>query len=373
MYHNIFFRFIQYIIIISLIISLTSCRRILQIKHKKHEINFINIKKNLNLKPVSWNLISEWKNDLLFGTIEALQNNCIKLNNKKNWKNICKIAKTINCHDTKNIRIFFETFFSPFQIIDKNGNTNGLITGYYEPILFGSYKKNNKYFIPIYKWPSNIKQGTKLPKRKNLIKSGILDGNEIIWVNNKIEEFFLQIQGSGRVIMNDGSIVHLSFGGTNKQPYKSISKWLIDNKELTPGQVTMNGIKKWSILNPSRVDMLLALNPRFVFFNKKTINFKKTKFNLNNPIGSLGVPLTPKRSIAIDPKFIPLGSLLFLQTNKQLPYNKSINKLVFAQDSGYMIKGIMRADYFWGTGNIARKYAEKTKQFSKLWILLPSS
>jgi membrane-bound lytic murein transglycosylase A len=200
----------------------------------------------------------------------------------------------------------------------------------------------------------------------------VLNGNELLWVDDPIEAFFLQVQGSGRIAMEDGSVMRVGFGGTNNQPYRSIGRWLLDHGELAPSQATMQGIKAWARANPSRVNALLDTNPRFVFFREMPSNENTADGGADGPIGALGVPLTPERSIAVDPSSIPLGTPVFLQTTRPMT-NTPLNRLVFAQDTGTAIKGGVRADYFWGLGDEAGDLAGKMKQDGRMWLLFPNS
>ncbi len=176
---------------------------------------------------------------------------------------------------------------------------------------------------------------------------------------------FLQIQGSGRIRMADGSIMRVGFGGTNDQPFRSFGKWLLDRGEITPAQATMQGIKAWARANPGRVDEMLNINPRFVFF-------RELPASNDGPVGALGVPLTAERSIAVDPATIPLGVPVFLSTTRPLS-TEPIQRLMFAQDTGSAIKGGVRADFFWGAGDAAGETAGRMKQGGRMWVLMPRS
>jgi membrane-bound lytic murein transglycosylase A len=213
-----------------------------------------------------------------------------------------------------------------------------------------------------------------LPTRAQLERSGALEGNELVWVDDPIEAFFLQVQGSGRIVLDDGGVMRVGFGGTNNQPYRSIGRWLLDHGEITPAQATMQGIKAWARANPGRVAALLDTNPRFVFFKAMASSDAAASLDpaAAGPIGALGVPLTPERSIAVDPTAIPLGTPVFLETTRPLT-NAPMNRLVFAQDTGSAIKGGVRADYFWGLGDDAGDLAGKMKQAGRMWLLLPNS
>ena len=188
-------------------------------------------------------------------------------------------------------------------------------------------------------------------------------GKPLAWVEDPVELFFLQIQGSGRIEMPDGSHLRVGYADQNGYPYQSIGKLLVERGELKLEQASMQGIKNWGIKNPDKLPDLLASNPSFVFF-------RELDGTLPGPLGALGIPLTGGRSIAIDPRFIPLGAPVFLSTtqpNSPLP----LNKLVMAQDTGGAIRGGVRADVFWGFGDAAGEQAGRMKQRGKMWVLLP--
>ncbi|WP_238295693.1 murein transglycosylase A [Caballeronia novacaledonica] len=324
------------------------------------------------LTAVSWQQVPGWQDDSLIGATAALRQNCSRLSRQANWQKACSAALRLDDLDMSAARSFFETYFTPFQLANTDGTLDGLVTGYYEPLLRGSRTRHGPYQYPLYRWPYRYKPGSALPARAQLERSGVLNGNELVWVDDPIEVFFLQVQGSGRVTMEDGSVMRVGFGGTNNQPYRSIGKELLDRGELTPAQATMQGIKAWAKANPARVDALLDVNPRFVFFREMPANETMPASLGDGPVGALGVPLTPERSIAVDPSAIPLGTPVFLQTTRPLS-NQPMNRLVFAQDTGTAIKGGVRADYFWGLGDDAGDLAGRMKQGGRMWLLLPNS
>jgi membrane-bound lytic murein transglycosylase A len=324
------------------------------------------------LTAVSWQQVPGWNDDSLIGATSALRQNCSRLARQVTWQRACAAAQRLDDLDASAARSFFESYFTPFQLANTDGTLDGLVTGYYEPLLHGSRTRHGQYQYALYRWPYRFKTGTTLPTRAQLERSGALTGNELVWVDDPIEVFFLQVQGSGRVIMEDGSVMRVGFGGTNNQPYKSIGKELLDRGELVPSQATMQGIKAWAKANPARVDALLDVNPRFVFFREMPSNDPMSASLGDGPVGALGVPLTPERSIAVDPSAIPLGTPVFLQTTRPLS-NQPMNRLVFAQDTGSAIKGGVRADYFWGLGDDAGDLAGRMKQGGRMWLLMPNS
>ncbi len=324
------------------------------------------------LTAVSWQQVAGWNDDTLIGVTAALRQNCSRLVRQANWARACAAAARLDDLDASSARSFFETYFTPFQLANTVGTLDGLVTGYYEPLLHGSRTCHGPYQYALYRWPYRFKAGTMLPTRAQLERAGVLNGNELVWIDDPIEVFFLQVQGSGRVIMEDGSVMRVGFGGTNNQPYRSIGRELFDRGELTLAQATMQGIKAWAKANPARVDALLDVNPRFVFFREMPSSDPLSASMGDGPVGALGVPLTPERSIAVDPSAIPLGTPVFLQTTRPLS-NQPMNRLVFAQDTGTAIKGSVRADYFWGLGDDAGDLAGRMKQGGRMWLLLPNS
>ncbi|MDU0810893.1 MAG: MltA domain-containing protein [Burkholderia sp.] len=323
------------------------------------------------IKKVSWKELPGWKNDSMIGAMHALRQNCLRLAGELGWHNTCVALNELDELDANSIRDLLEANFIPYQFTNIDGSTDGLITGYYEPSLRGSRVRRGKYQYPLYHWPCIYRSGMILPSRAKLKRDGVLNGNELVWVDNPINAFFLQVQGSGRILFDDGSIMRIGFDGTNNQPYRSIGKWLIDHGEVKPSQATMQGIIAWARANQERVDTLLEINPRFVFF--KEIPTEKEKLSyIDGPFGALGVHLTPKRSIAVDPSSIPLGTAIFLQTTYP-ETTTPMNSLVFAQDIGSAIKGDLRVDYFWGLGEDAANQAGRMKQIGRMWLLLPKS
>ncbi|NCX26736.1 MAG: transglycosylase, partial [Burkholderiaceae bacterium] len=204
------------------------------------------------------------------------------------------------------------------------------------------------------------------PARAELMNSTLLKGSEIAWVEDPVAAASMQIQGSGKIRLDNGQIMRLGFAGSNDLPFKSSAQWLLDRKEITRAQATMQGISEWAKRNPSKVQEMLNANPRFVFFRELPASANQDL----GPIGALGVPLTPERSIAIDPRAIPLGAPVFLETTRPLS-NQSIRRLVMAQDTGKAIVGPVRVDYFWGTGDEAGELAGRMKQNGRVWLMLP--
>ncbi|WP_439892258.1 murein transglycosylase A [Ralstonia sp. 25C] len=315
-----------------------------------------------HLAPATWADVTGWTADDLASAWPALQSNCQAMKRRTDWSRVCSAGLMIDAGDPIAMRVFFEDNFTPYRVVKDDGTDSGLITGYYEPLLRGSRTRHGIYQTPLYRMPA-VWRGKTLPARAQLIHSPALQGQEVVWVDDPVEAAFLQIQGSGQVQLEEGGIMRLGVGGTNNQPFRSFARWLLDQGEITPVQATMQGIKAWARANPSRVEEMLNINPRYVFF-------AETPGNTGGPIGKLGVPLTDERSIAVDPSYIPLGSPVFLLTTKPLS-TEPIQKLVFAQDVGSAIRGAVRADYYFGHGDNAGDLAGRMKQAGRLWVLVP--
>jgi membrane-bound lytic murein transglycosylase A len=315
-----------------------------------------------HLAPATWADVAGWTADDLASAWPALQSNCQAMRRRADWSRVCAAGLMVDAGDPIAMRVFFEDNFTPYRVVKDDGTDSGLITGYYEPLLRGSRTRHGIYQTPLYRMPAAWR-GKTLPPRAQLIHSPALQGQEIVWVDDPVEAAFLQIQGSGQVQLEEGGIMRLGVGGTNNQPFRSFARWLLDQGEITPAQATMQGIKAWARANPSRVEEMLNVNPRYVFF-------AETLGNTGGPIGKLGVPLTDERSIAVDPTYIPLGSPVFLSTTKPLSTDP-IQKLVFAQDVGSAIRGAVRADYYFGHGDTAGDLAGRMKQAGRLWVLVP--
>jgi membrane-bound lytic murein transglycosylase A len=320
---------------------------------------------------VSWQALPGWQDDDLSQAWPAWLKSCDVLRKRSgevNWRQVCTQATSLSPRDAQSIRRYFESNFQAYEIRNSSGSETGLITGYYEPVMNGSQTRTSTYNVPLYAYPNAWKKSRPNPgpTRAELISSGVLQGSEIAWVQDPVAAASMQIQGSGKIRLQDGRILRLGFAGTNEQPFKSSAQWLIDRKEMTRGEASMQGISQWAKRNPDRVNEMLNANPRFVFFKQLPSNVDPDL----GPNGALGIPLTSERSIAIDLQAMPLGAPVFLATTKPLS-NQSMQKLVMAQDTGKAIVGGVRADYYWGSGDAAGEIAGRMKQNGKMWLLLP--
>ena len=341
--------------------------------------------------PATWADLPGWSDDDVAAAWPAFLLSCRGVASRGNgagWKRVCDLARAADGKPGFDARRFFEQNLKPYAIANGEGAVNGLVTGYYEPLLRGSRTRAKGYEQPVRGVPDDlltIDLSAVFPELKDKRVRGRLEGNKVLpywsraeiaargdklpgptllYVDDAVELFFLQVQGSGRVRLADGSTVRLNYADQNGHPYQSIGKVLVERGELKLEEASMQGIQSWARANPGRLDALLNSNPSYVFFREMP--------NSNGgPIGALGVPLTAERSIAIDPRSVPLGSPVFLATTR--PNSSApLNRLVMAQDTGGAIKGAVRADYFWGFGKEAGEQAGRMKQSGRMWILLPA-
>jgi len=345
----------------------------------------------VTLRPSTFSAVPGWERDTLRDAWQPFLSSCIVLVRKPDWKEPCTLARDVDVHDDKAVRDFFEAFLLPYQVINADGTEQGMVTGYYEPLLHGARKRGGPYQTPLYRTPDDlliVDLSSVYPDLKNmrlrgklvgnkvvpygsrgeLMQSGALNGKELLWVDDSIEAFFLQVQGSGRVQLTDTKeIVRVAYADQNGYPYKSIGRYLVDKGEMTLDQASAQSIKAWAAAHPDREQELLNANPSYVFFKEEKVADPNV-----GPKGSLGVALTPQRSIAVDNQFIPPGVPVFLATT-QPSSDVELQRLMLAQDTGGAIRGAVRADFFWGFGGDAQEKAGKMKQRGAMWVLLPKS
>ncbi len=340
----------------------------------KAKILFKNLPKT-HLLESDFSQLPNWSDENYKQALDTFIESCRTPKTQAMYKSLCKKAKSSN-----NAKEFLETEFAPYEINSEAGEEEGLLTGYYEPHLHGSLVKTNRFKYPVYKTPLDliiVDLSSIYPKLKNYRLRGRLEGNKLVpyytrkqsksghlraqvicYVDSKIDLFFLEIQGSGRVTLRDGSTIYLGYDNQNGHRYRAIGRYLVSIGALKLQEVSLQSIRTWLEQNPNRADEVLNYNKSLVFF----------KLREQPATGALGVVLTPKRSIAVDRRYIPLGSMLYVDTNIK---NKNFSSLVLAQDTGGAIKGALRADLFLGYGNDAMQIAGELKSPLKLWILLP--
>jgi membrane-bound lytic murein transglycosylase A len=341
---------------------------------------------------VQWSQIEGWPTDEPQQAWSAFLQTCKARGARPEWNSACSAAQSLGIHDASSARQFFQTYFVPYRIVQTEGRKvaqdAGLVTGYYEPLLRGARAKSPAFSVPLYGPPADMLtvelgdlypelkgkrvrgrlQGRKVVpyfKRAELLDNPSLKGRELVWVDDEIAAFFLEVQGSGRVQLSDGQTIRLAYADQNGQPYRSIGRYLVERGEMTLEQASAQSIRRWIELHPQRLREVLNANPSVVFFREERIDDPS-----QGPLGALGVPLTPGRSIAVDPQFVPLGAPVFLATT-QPASDQPLQRLVMAQDTGGAIRGIIRADLFWGFGAAAGESAGRMRQQGRMWLLWP--
>ncbi len=313
----------------------------------------------------------------------AWRSACTRLKSDAVWGPVCTAAPAANASAT-DIRTFLQSNLDVYALRAGGHKADGLITGYYEPVYTGSLTRTATATVPVYGVPTDmvsVQLDSLYPELKGKRLRGRVEGRVLkpyddaatisakgakapvlAWLTHPMDLQFLQIQGSGRIRLNDGRQLRIAYADQNGHPYRPIGRWLVEQGELKKEDVTMDAIRAWGEAHPTRVPELLASNPSYVFFTQGPAGEE-------GPRGSLNVPLTAGYSVAVDRTVVPLGSLLWLSTTR--PDGSPVVRPVAAQDTGGAIAGEVRADLYWGTGDAAGKLAGDMKQKGNLWLLWP--
>ena len=320
--------------------------------------------------PARWADLPGFENDPLFEAWNAWLKNCERPGPA--IAPLCGEARRLSIASSADQRAWMMARLQPFRVESTQGQAEGLLTSYYEPVLKASRQSGNGYDVPLYKAPAGL--GSRKPwfSRQEIDTlpeaKAALRGREIAWLADPIDALVLHIQGSGRLSLSepDGSqrVVRVAFAGSNDQPYRSVNQWLL-SQGVTKINPWPDATKAWVAQNPQRLSQLLWSNPRYIFFREEALNDFDAGFG---PKGAQGVALTAGRSIAVDPGSIPYGTPVWLASSGMAG---KLQKLVFAQDTGSAIVGAVRADYFAGTGPEAGEFASRMNQPLRLWVLWP--
>lgn len=349
----------------------------------------------LQLEKASFSDLKNWENDDISQAIKAFEKSCgkILLTNREYLGNseikipteaYKKICKELNAVSPQNYKNFISENFTPY-LVKYEGSAEGKFTSYYESALNASFTKSEKYKYPVYGRPNDMIEinlhdfDSSLPdkhfvgrvKDRNFvpyytraeINSKKMDAPVILWADDYVDVYVMQIQGSAVAQLDDGNQIRIGYEENNGRNFKGIGSILLQKGLLKPGEASMGNIKKWLKKNIDSAIVHMDDNERYVFHRL---------VNAEGPIGAQGVPLTAGRSLAVDKSFIPLGSLLWLETTG--PNNEKIERLIVAQDIGGAIKGAVRGDYFWGSGgDDVLELAGKMHAKGQYYILLPNS
>lgn len=305
-------------------------------------------------KVLSFDDLVGWEDDDHQRALETFRVTCDRIKGRE-WPQVCALA-----HQTDSAKSFFELLFRPVLIED---GAPMVFTGYFEPELSGSRQRSARYRYPVYSLPSDRASRSPYFTRRE-IGQGALSGRglEIAWVDDPVELFFLQVQGSGRIQLSDGSTIRIGYAGHNGHSYNSIGRELVKQGVYEAHQVSAQVIKNWVRRNPIDGQELLYSNPSFVFFTEL-----KTLSASSGPIGAMSRSITPMRSIAVDPAFTTLGAPVWIEKEGAAP----LNRLMIAQDTGSAIKGAQRADVYYGTGDEAGEVAGRVNDPGRMVVLMP--
>ena len=339
------------------------------------------------IQAADWNDLPGWSADDPSAAFTAFVASCRSLERQAHWKPVCASARAQTDTATGGLRAWFESTFQPWALVNPDGSRQGLITGYYEPILKGSRQRSKAYPNPVFGPPDDmivVELAELYPELKHLRLRGRIEGRKLVpyysraewgpqeskrlpeallWIDDAIDLFFMQIQGSGQIQLADGSRVRLNYADQNGHPYRAIGRWLVERGEMKAEQASMQNIKAWAKANPSRLTEMLNANPSLVFF-------RELPAEGSGPQGAMGLPLTPERSLAVDPRHVPLGAPIWLATTRPNT-EQALTRLMVGQDTGGAIRGVVRADFYWGSGPEAGSLAGRMRQQGRLWVLLP--
>ena len=320
-------------------------------------------------QPVRWADVPGVSDDPLAALLPAWLRSCERP--AKALAPWCARLRTLTLEGPEASLNWLVSEWQPYRIQSLTNDSEGLLTGYFEPMLYASRERDATHTVPLHATPRGWKRGqtwyTRQQADQDPTAMAALAGRELLWVSDPIEALIVQIQGSGRVLVRepDGQerTVRLAFAGHNGQTYQSVARWLMNQGEIR--SATWPVIKAWAAQNPSRIQAMLWANPRLVFFKEEALNGLDSQAG---PRGAQGVPLTPQRSIAVDRRSIPYGTPVWMSTQGA---TLNTQRWVMAQDTGGAILGAVRADYFTGWGDEARDTASTLKQPLQLWALWP--
>lgn len=335
---------------------------------------------------VAFAALPGWQAAALVPSLQAFVRGCARIAPDHALRRACDAAASITGPDENTARNFFEGEFAAFSIAAPEGSAEGLVTGYYEPVLNGSRSMSSTYRYPVYGVPDDlvvVDLAGQYPDLRGMRLRGRIDGRKLVpywsraeidgpsprfsapvlaWVADPVELFFLQIQGSGQIRLDSSERLRVGYADQNGHPYRSLGRHLVERGELKLEQASMDGIKAWALANPSKLQGALNVNASYVFFRELAPE--------GDPLGALGAPLTPGYSAAVDPRYVPLGAPVYLATTFPLS-SRPLERLMAAQDTGGAIRGAVRADFFWGSGDEAGTLAGRMRQTGRLWLLWP--
>lgn len=337
-------------------------------------------KGDIKLKQVGFEEIEDWANDDQKEALTSFIHSCNKFAKMPqrrlvggqignvvvgDFRDVCEIANVVKIMDKKQARNFFENWFRPFLVTTRFGSSRGVFTGYYEASLKGSKIKTDKFKYPVYARPKDLDPSQPYLSRQE-IENGALKGKglEILYVDDKVDLFFMHIQGSGRAILPDGREIRIAYDGKNHQPFTAVGNYMADMGYIERSKINAASVKKWLKENPKKADEVMNVNAAFTFFRIS---------NGEYIVGAQGVPLTEERSLAVDKNIIPYGLPIWIDTKLKRPNKSALDykRLLVAQDTGSAIRGTIRGDIFFGFGQEAEEKAYYMASRGEYYILLP--
>ncbi len=342
-------------------------------------------------QPAPFAAIAGWAGAALAPGLRAFTAGCARMAAGP-LRRACDAARALPPNDEAAARRFVEARFEAWAVAAADGTAEGMVTGYYEPVLAGSRSHSERFRHPVYGVPADlvaVDLESVNAELKGLRLRGRIEGSRLVpywtraeiesrngsgapivaWVEDPVELFFLQIQGSGQIELASGGRLRLGYGDQNGHPYRSMGRYLVERQEMTLAQASMQGIKAWAAANPRKLREALDANPSYVFF-RETPATKPKPGVPDGPLGTLGAPLSAGYSIAVDQRHVPLGAPVFLATTWPLSA-QPLERLVAAQDTGGAIRGAVRVDFYWGSGSEAGALAGRMRQRGRMWILWP--
>ena len=338
-------------------------------------------KGDIRLVQVDYSDLTSWNEDNHKEALQAFIHSCNKFSRKAqrrliggqignitagDFRDVCEIAQVVKTMNDEQAQNFFENWFRPFLVENRNGSSRGLFTGYYEASLNGSKVKTERFKYPIYAKPKDLTGEVYFSREE--IENGALKnrGLEILYVDDKVDLFFMHIQGSGRVKMPNGSAIRIGYAGRNNLPFTAVSNHMADKGYLKRSNLNAATVRTWLKENPEKADEVMNVNTLYIFFKKIKGEYV---------IGGQGVPLTAERSLAVDRNLIPYGLPIWVDTSlkKKDKSKEKYSRLFVAQDTGSAIKGAARGDVFFGHGDAAEQKAFYMASRGKYYILLPSN
>jgi len=321
--------------------------------------------------PVRWSELPGFEGDSLFEAWNAWLKSCERP--RPAFATLCGEVRRLSIASGEEQRAWMMNRLQPYRVESPQGQAEGLLTSYYEPVLKASRQSGNGYTVPLYQPPAGLASRKPWFTRQEIDTlpeaQAALRGREIAWLADPIDAMSLHIQGSGRLSITEPNgaqrTVRVAFAGSNEQPFRSITQWLAEQGQGRMLAPWTESTKVWAAQNPQRLPQLLWSNPRYIFFREEVLGEQDA---LYGPRGAEGVALTPGRSIAVDRESIPYGTPVWLASRSA---SLDLQKLVMAQDTGSAIVGAVRADYFAGTGPEAGLLASRVNQPLRLWALWP--